>query len=195
MNYPLTFAFKRIAIVSQIYVRDGGGATVAYVRQKFFKLREAVEVFTDEAQAQLLGKIGADRIIDFNARYQFTNAQGTGFGAMARRGLRSLWKAQYAIENVHGTSALEINEETAWVKFVDGLLEGIPVIGMFTGYFLNPAYLVSRPDGTVIARLTKKRSFLESRFTLTPSVPLSEDEQTHLIFGTIMLLLLERDRG
>jgi hypothetical protein len=195
MNYPVTFSFKIIAIVSQIYVRDGGGTLIGYVRQKFFKLREAVEVFADENQSQLLGKINADRMIDFNARYQFTAADGRRLGAMARRGLRSLWKAHYVIENAQETPALEIHEESAWVKFLDSAVGEIPIIGLFTGYFLNPVYLVTRPDGTLVARITKHRSFLESRFILQPVATLGDDEEESLLFGTLMLLLLERQRG
>jgi len=195
MKYPVTFSFKIIAIVSQIYMRDGSGSLVGYVRQKFFKLKEAVEVFADESQSQLLGKIDADRMIDFNARYRFTGADGRELGAMARRGLRSLWKAQYLIETAEGTPSMEIHEESAWVKFLDGVVGEIPLIGMFTGYFLNPVYLVSRTDGTLVAHITKHRSFLESRFVLEPVVTLGAEEEAALLFGTLMLLLLERNRG
>jgi hypothetical protein len=59
---------------------------------------------------------------------------------------------------------------------------------------LNPTYLVTRPDGALVARITKHRSFLESRFVLEPTVPLSDDEEPALLFGTLMLLLLERSR-
>lgn len=195
MNYPITFSFKIIAIVSQIYVRDGGGSLVGYVRQKFFKLKEAVEIFTDENQSQLIGKINADRVIDFNARYQFTAADGRRLGAMARRGVRSLWKAHYLIENAQGAPAMEIHEESAWVKFLDSAVGEIPIIGMFTGYFLNPTFLVTATDGTLVARITKHRSFLESRFVLQPVATLGTDDEAALLFATLMLLLLERSRG
>jgi hypothetical protein len=139
------------------------------VRQKFFKFKEAVEVFSDESQSRLLGKIDADRVIDFNARYQFTSADGRPLGAMARRGMRSLWKAHYLIENALGAPSMEIHEESAWVKFLDSAVGEIPIIGLFTGFFLNPVYLVTRPDGSLVARITKHRSFLESRFVLQPA--------------------------
>jgi len=52
MNYPLSLEFKKIAINEQIYVRDASGTLLWYVRQKAFKLREAVTVFADEGQAR-----------------------------------------------------------------------------------------------------------------------------------------------
>ena len=195
MKYPVTFSFKIIAVVSQIYVRDGSGTLVGYVRQKFFKFKEAVEVFADDSQSRLVGKIDADRVIDFNARYHFTGADGRPLGAMARRGVRSLWKAHYSIESAQGGASMEIHEESAWVKFLDGLIGEIPVLGMFSGYFLNPVYLVTRPDGSLVARITKRRAFLESRFVLEPAGVVPDEDEPALLFGTLMLLLLERNRG
>lgn len=195
MNYPVTFSFKIIAVVSQIYMRDGGGSLVGYVRQKFFKIKEAVEVFSDESQSRVIGKIDADRVIDFNARYHFTAADGRPLGAMARRGMRSLWKAHYLIENAQGAPSMEIHEESAWVRFLDSAVGEIPIIGLFTGYLLNPVYLVTRPDGSLVARITKHRSFFESRFVLEPAGVVPDEDEGVLLFGTLMLLLLERSRG
>jgi len=50
MNYPLQLSFKIVAFAPQLKVTDANGATVCFVRQKMFKLKEAVEVFTDEAR-------------------------------------------------------------------------------------------------------------------------------------------------
>jgi hypothetical protein len=195
MEYPVTLSFKRIAIVSQIYARDGGGRLIGYVRQKFWKLREAIEVFTDETQSKVIGRIDADRIIDFNARYRITGVDGRPLGSMARRGVRSLWRAQYVIEGAGGAPLFEINEESAWVKFLDGLIGELPIIGLFSGYFLNPTYLVTGADGGLVARITKEKSFLESRFILQPVVAVPEADEPALLFSTLMLLFLERDRG
>jgi hypothetical protein len=52
MNYPLDLSFKLLALASQIYVRDSQGNLVFYVKQKMFKLKEAITVFGDEAQTQ-----------------------------------------------------------------------------------------------------------------------------------------------
>ena len=71
MNYPLTFRFKLLAFSPQIYVEDAAGKTVCYVKQKLFRLRENVEVHTDETRQQMHSTITADRIIDWSARYTF----------------------------------------------------------------------------------------------------------------------------
>ena len=97
MNYPLELSFKLIALASQIYVRDANGNLIGYVKQKLFKLKEDINVFADEGQTQLLYNIKADRVIDFSARYNFTDASGTPLGSIKRKGMRSIFRANYEI--------------------------------------------------------------------------------------------------
>ncbi|HEX8310521.1 MAG TPA: hypothetical protein VF614_04330, partial [Chthoniobacteraceae bacterium] len=76
LRFPLTFTFKIIAIAPQLTVVDSAGEEVCYIRQKAFKLRESVTVFRNSSQQQIVGKIEADRIIDWSARYTFHDAEG-----------------------------------------------------------------------------------------------------------------------
>lgn len=156
MNYPIKLSFKLLAIASQIYVRDANGQLIGYVKQKLFKLKEDINVFADEQQTQHLYKIKADRIIDFSAKYTFTDAQGRGVGSISRKGMRSIFKAHYLIFDENENQIMEIREENGWVKVVDTVVGEVPILGMFTGYFFNPAYIVSRMDGTHVARLDRK---------------------------------------
>ena len=45
MQYPLELKFKVLALAPQISVTDAGGQQIFYVKQKLFKLKEAVTVF------------------------------------------------------------------------------------------------------------------------------------------------------
>ena len=58
----------------------------------------------------------------------------------------------------------EVHEENAWVKVIDAVIGELPIIGMFTGYLFNPAYIVSRTDNTPVARLQKQPAFFEGKF-------------------------------
>ena len=74
MNFPLDLSFKKVALNPQVSVRDASGNVVLYTKQKAFKLKEAVTVFADEAQTRPLYTINADRVLDFNARYNIAEA-------------------------------------------------------------------------------------------------------------------------
>ena len=194
MNYPLDLSFKILAFAPQLSVRDAAGNMVFYVKQKLFKLKEAVTVFADAEQTRPLYTIKADRVFDWSARYNFADVNGMPLGAVKRRGAKSLWKAHYDVLDGE-TEVMNIQEESALVKFIDGLVGELPVIGMFTGYMFHPAYLVARNDGTVIMRLQKQPAFLEGKFRLESKMPVSEDEERRALLSLMIVVLLERDRG
>jgi uncharacterized protein YxjI len=187
-------SFKIVALAPQLSVTTSDGTLRFYVKQKLLKLKEAVTVFADTAQSQALYTIKADRVLDFSARYQFAAANGQPIGAIKRQGMRSLWKAHYDIFDGE-TPALTIREANPWAKVMDALLGEIPIVGMFTGYLFHPAYVVSRPDGTVVLRAKKQPAFFESKFTIEQESELREHEETQALLGLIMMLLLERSRG
>ncbi|BAY09049.1 hypothetical protein [Calothrix sp. NIES-2098] len=194
MQYPLELTFKFWALAPQISIVDGQGNLVFYVKQKLFKLKEAITIFADVERTRPLYYIKADRIIDFSARYNFTDSNGREIGAVKRRGLRSLWRARYDIFDGE-TSNLNIQEKNPWIKVADALFAEIPVLGMFTGYVFNPVYLVSRTDGTVVMRLEKIPAFLSRRFTIKAVDRMSDREEEQVLLSLMMMLLLERNRG
>lgn len=195
-NFPLTLSFKILALAPQIIVTDAEGSLVFYVKQKLFKLKESVTVFADEAQTQPLYTLSADRILDFSARYNFANTAGQSLGAVKRKGMRSLWRAHYNIfQGDEEVPALSIQEESVALRVADSCVESIPIVGMFAGYFFNPAYIVSRPDGSAVMRLQKQPAFFEGRFTIEKQTPLDEFEETRILLSLLMMILLERTRG
>ena len=195
MNYPLKLSFKLLALASQIYIRDVDGQLIGYVKQKLLKLKEDINVFADEQQTQHLYNIKADRMLDFSAKYNFTDAQGTLLGSIKRKGMRSIFKAHYEIYDVGGNQVMQIREESAWIKVVDGLLGEVPLLGMFTGYFFNPAYIVSRMDESAVARLKKQPAFFEGIFELQTLTQLSDADEVTVLLAVLTMTLLERSRG
>ncbi|OUL22616.1 hypothetical protein BV372_30385 [Nostoc sp. T09] len=194
MQYPLELKFKFWALAPQISIVDSQGNLVFYVKQKLFKLKEAISIFADLERTRPLYHIKADRIIDFSARYNFTDNNGRDIGAVKRRGLRSLWRARYDIFD-GDTSNLNIQEKNPWIKVADTLFAEIPILGIFTGYVFNPVYLVSRTDGTIVMRLEKIPSFLSRRFIIKAIDQLSDREEEQVLLSLMMMLLLERNRG
>lgn len=196
MNFPLSLSFKFFALSPQIFVNDAAGGPVCYVKQKLFRLREKIELFRDSSQAQLVATIEADRIIDWSAKYLFKDAQGGALGSVGRRGMKSIWRAHYEVfPPAGGEPAFTIREENPMAKILDSFLGEVPIVGMFTGYFIHPKYLATRADGTPVMRLTKQASFLERRFTIELLTTADEGEQAALMMSFLMMILLERARG
>ena len=194
MQYPLDLRFRLISLGPQINVLDAGGRSVAYVKQKAFRLKEDVEVHTDESRQTLLWRIKADRIIDWSAAYRITDAGGALLGTLRRRGGRSLWRATYVIADANDQVMGGIHEKDPWTKVLDGLLSIIPILGDFSGYFLNPSYVVSRGDEQVL-EVRKRPAFFETRFSIEQVSGVDAINEALLVASVLMMVLLERGRG
>ena len=195
MNYPLDVSFKILALAPQIHVTDANGETVCYVKQKLFKLKEAVNVFHDASQQKKLCEIKADRIIDWSASYHFYDTSGESFGSVKRKGMRSLWKAHYDVFDEQESHQGTITEENPMAKVADSLLGEIPVLGMFTGYFFHPKYVLKTPQGQEIFRVTKKPAMFEGKYVIDKLAEVDPVEELRGLMSYLMMLLLERMRG
>jgi len=195
MNYPLQLSFKLMAIAQQLSLRDASGQLIFYVKQKAFKLKEAVTVFADAEQQQPLYYINANKILDFSANYQFTDRNGAPAGSIRRQGMRSIWRASYDIYDERNNHVMSIKEENPWSKVFDSLLGEVPLVGMFTGFFFHPSYLVSATNGQPIMRLQKERAFFEGKFHIEQLAQLQPVDETRTLLALIMMVLLERARG
>ena len=196
LKYPLTFTFNIATLANDFTATDASGRVVAYVRQKMFKLKEDIQIYSDESRSRVNYHIRADRWLDWSAAYAFYDETGREFGKVARKGWRSLWKAEYEIVDAHDQGQYKVQEENGWVKVLDGLVGEVPVLGYFTGYFLNPSYLVTDRRGREVARLTKEASFWGRRFIVEKLNPFDgSDDDDRVMLGLMMMILLERRRG
>ena len=195
LQYPLFLKFKITTLSSDFTITDSNENSLAYVRQKMFRLKEDVVVFNNESKSQENFRIRANQWIDFNASYAITDSFGKNLGKIARKGMRSIWKATYNIFDQNDTQKYKVQEENAWVKVLDGMVGEIPIIGMFTGYFLNPSYIVHDNNGKEIYRLKKMPSFFGRKFQLDQLNDIADEEETLVVLSLMMMVLLERAKG
>ena len=139
--------------------------------------------------------IRANQWLDFSAAYTFTNRSELEIGRIIRKGWTSLWKAHYEILDGNQHQDLLIREENPWAKVFDSMLSEVPLVGVLTGYFFHPAYIVTRPDGTQIVRLRKVVSFFGRSFVIDKLNQFETGEEERILLGLMMLILLERRRG
>jgi len=188
MNYPLSVNFKKIALANQFSIIDANNNMVCYVKQKMFKLKEEIKVFQEREQVNLIYTIKADRIIDFSAKYTFYDRNNKPIGAVKRKGGRSLWRAHYVIEG-NANEELTITEDSVFIRFLDNL------VGFITGLFLNPSYTVKKGGTTPLVRVKKLPALMEGKFKIEMLGQMDQAEETRVLLGCMMMLLLERIRG
>ncbi len=74
------------------------GALVFYSRQKAFKLKEDIRVYSDESMGQELLVMKARNVLDIAATYDVTDPFfGVRVGALRRKGLKSILKDEWII--------------------------------------------------------------------------------------------------
>jgi uncharacterized protein YxjI len=194
-DFPISFEFKIGTLANDFVAKDASGKTIAYVRQKMFKLKEAIMIYAEESKTNLLYKINADRIIDFNASYSFSDADDNVIGRVGRKGMKSLWKANYEIFDNNNTPEFSIREENPWTKVFDAMMSEVPVVGMFTGYMFNPKYAITNTEGVAVARLSKEASFFGRKFKLDKLADFKAGDSERIMLALMMMVLLERRRG
>ncbi len=172
--------FKLLGAAFRLETTDG--RLLAYSRQKAFKLREDIRVYSDEAQTEELLFIQADRMVDWSASYRVTDTQaGEVVGALRRKGWSSMLRDSWEILDEHGTVRGRVVEESSWKALVRRVVE--------LATLLLPQTFLIEIDGQVVG--TMKQNFLgiPPKFT----VDLSDDADGRLprplAVATVVLLL------
>ncbi len=195
LQFPIDFTFKITTFSNDFVAEDASGNVVAYVKQKMFKFKEKIEVFHDTSKQTLGYEINADKWIDFSAAYSISNATGSPVGKVARKGMASIWKAEYDVIDQFEQPQFKIKEENVWIKVADYMLGQIPILGIFTGYFFHPTYLVTNNSGQVVVKLKKESSLVGRRFKVTKEGGIDDDDAERIVLSLMMMVLLERRRG
>ena len=122
------------------HIYDPQGQVVFYSKQKAFKLKEDIRVFTGEEMQNEVILIQARQVLDISATYDVVDsASGEKIGALRRRGLKSVIKDEWLFLDVNDREIGSVKEDTLlWAlirRFVTnifpqkyhGAINGVPV--------------------------------------------------------------------
>ena len=105
-----------------------------------------------------------------------------------------MWRTHYEVWDHAGQPAGSIKEESVFARMMDGMIEKIPFVGVFSVYLFQPKYLLTDNAGTPVMRLKKVPSWVDRRFALEKLGPASDEEEYRNVLAFLMLVLLERHR-
>lgn len=109
--------FKIFGAAFHLY--DDQGNLVGYSKQKAFKLREDIRLFTDESMSQTLLTISARNIIDFSGTYDVHDPlDGSHVGSLQRQGLKSLLRDRWLVLDPDGQEICVIEEESMFKAII-----------------------------------------------------------------------------
>jgi len=195
LQFPIKFHFKISTLANDFTAKDANGKIVAFVSQKMFRLKEDISIYSDESRSKEIYKLKADTWLDFSAAYSMLDENSKEFGKVVRKGWRTIWKANYDLLDQFNNRIYTIREENVWVKVMDSIFGGIPIIGMFTGYIFNPSYVVMNKQDKIMVRLSKMPSFFGRKFEINKLGNVDNEDDDRIMLGLMMMILLERRRG
>lgn len=194
-QYPLNFLFKITTVSNDFTATDASGKTIFFVREKFFKLRDHINVYRDESKKEILYDLVSNKIIDFQQTFTITNAQKQIVGKVRKKTVHSVIKATYHLQDAEGNHIYTIKERKPSIRFLDFIFdELVPGGDAFSGYILNPKYVVTDLDGKELMEMRKKRSFWERKFIVQKLTkkPFNEEQ---VILSLVLMIIQQRDRG
>jgi uncharacterized protein YxjI len=109
------------------HVYDERGNAVFYSKQKAFKLREDLRVYSDESQRDELLTIKTPQILDIGATYYVKDATtNEDIGALRRKGLKSLLKDEWTFLSSDGQEIGKLTESSMAMALLSRLVSLIP---------------------------------------------------------------------
>jgi uncharacterized protein YxjI len=107
------------------HIFNPNGQLEFYVKQKAFKLKEAITVYTDEAKTNPVLTIQARSVMDFSGTYDVSTVDGQKLGALRRKGLQSILKDQWEILDTGDTPVGTIDEDSMLAAMIRRFLSNL----------------------------------------------------------------------
>lgn len=137
--------FKIFGAAFHIY--DARGEVVGYCKQKAFRLREDIRIYTDDSCTKELLTIRARNIIDFAATYDVCLASGEQIASFRRKGLSSTFVRDHWL--VFGPDDQPLGEIRELGGMAALLRRWVDLVSLFS----PPTFEVVSPSGQPVALL------------------------------------------
>ncbi len=115
------YLLKRQALALQGKFRfyDPNGNLVLFSKQKMFKLREDIRVYSNETQTEEILVIKARSIVDFSAAYDVVDATtNEHVGTLRRKGLKSMLRDEWEVLDANGQPLGSLFEDSMALAMV-----------------------------------------------------------------------------
>ncbi len=194
LQYPLHFTFRVTSLANDFSAKDANGNCIYYVREKIFTWRDHIMVYRDESKSELLYELKSNKLIDFQQTFTITDHTGKVIGKVRRKSIKSLWRSTFNLMDPEDKLDHTIKEKNPWVKMWDGLFGELPLVGMLSGYFFNPSYILRNDQDEPMFEINKEPSFFGRKFTVQKLTNAPVDDE-RFVLSLMLMVLMERDNG
>lgn len=159
---------------------DATGRQIGFSKQKAFKLKEDIRVFKEESSEKPFLQIHARSIIDFSTAYDIFNEVGERIGTWKRKGMKSLLRDTWIVEDNVGNEVGIVQEDSL----------GLALLRRFLCNLIPQKYNLIAPDGHIYARYERcfNPFIFKQRTTIYAGLPIPA---MSILGGAILLSAIE----
>ena len=162
---------------SSFHVYDPAGQVIGFSKQKAFKLKEDIRLYTDESTGTELLTVQARQIVDFSAAYDVVDAQaGTKAGAARRKGFKSILRDAWELMDASDTPIATVQEDSGGLAFLRRFLTNL----------IPQSFHVT--DSSGVLQATFKQRFNPFVYKLEISIQPGATLDRRLVFGAAVLI-------
>ena len=146
---------------AKFHIYDAESNLIGFCKQKAFKLKEDIRVYTDESMSEERLRIAARAIIDFSAAYDVIDSKSEAkLGALKRKGLKSIIRDSWIVMDDGDNEIGTLEEDSASMAMVRRFL---PLGNLFPQKY----HLSEGTDGPVLAHFRTHFNPFVHRMTVT----------------------------
>ncbi|MFP4600118.1 MAG: hypothetical protein ACOC9W_03195 [Persicimonas sp.] len=109
----------------KFHIYGPGGELRFFIKQKAFKLKEAITVYADETMSTPMLKIQARSIMDFSGTYDIHTPEGEHLGSFKREGLKSILRDKWLIFDTDDNQIGIIEEDSMMAAMLRRFLNNL----------------------------------------------------------------------
>jgi hypothetical protein len=163
---------------AKFHIYNAQGDLIGFSRQKAFKLKEDIRVYTDESMSRELLAILARQVIDFGAAYDvIDSASGQKVGALRRSGLKSLFRDQWLV----------LDEDDRQIGVIQEDNQLLALVRRFVTNLIPQSYNLLDSSGRALALMHRHFNPFVQKLTVT--VQDAETVDPHLVLAAGILLV------
>lgn len=184
---------------ASFHVYDPQGEPIAFCKQKAFKLREDIRLYTDDSMSEEFLTLKARQIIDFGVTFDVTLPDGSSLASLRRKGLKStMLRDSWIVFGPDLTPGVEGGTGAQQIATIEEDSAGLAFVRRYIDYvsmFFPQKFHVKNNSGVHIATL--RTHFNPFVYRLTVHVHRDDPELDELVLlaaGVLIAAIEGRQR-
>ncbi|MFG0258092.1 MAG: hypothetical protein ACF8GE_09345 [Phycisphaerales bacterium JB043] len=182
-----TFTIRRkvLKIVGAgFHIYDATGTLVGYCKQKAFRIKEDIRIYTDESLNDELMRISTQSVLDIAGLYMVSIPDAGPIGGYRRKAMKSMVRDTWEVVDPEGSHIATIQEDSGFKAIARRINDGLSTL-------MPQKYLLTSLDNTHVATYQRRFNPFIHKLDVTIHNPTPDLDPLLLIAGGCLLSAIE----